>query len=71
MDTAIDMRNPVSRAHWCGTFCCTDAELANAVRVMASTDVGLVALYLATLPQTNRPWTTPARTPAPLINTSR
>lgn len=48
MDETIDMRSPLSRANWCGNFACTDAELANAVRVMATTQVGLIGLYLAT-----------------------
>lgn len=48
MNQCIDMDDPVARAHWCGTFRCDTDELANAVRVMATTEVGLVALYLAT-----------------------
>jgi hypothetical protein len=48
MDEHIDMDNPLSRAYWCGNFSCSDAELASAVRIMDSTAVGLVGLYLAT-----------------------
>jgi hypothetical protein len=48
MDKHIDMDNPLCRAHWCGNFSCSDAELANAVFIMDSTVVGLVGLYLAT-----------------------
>lgn len=48
MDDYIDMDNPICRAYWCGNFSCSDAELANAVRIMDSTAVGLVGLYLAT-----------------------
>lgn len=48
MDEHIDMDSPLSRAYWCGNFSCNDAELANAVRIMDSTAVGLVGLYLAT-----------------------
>jgi hypothetical protein len=48
MDEHIDMDSPLSRAYWCGNFSCSDAELANAVRIMDSTVVGLVGLYLAT-----------------------
>lgn len=48
MDDHIDMASPLSRAHWCGNFSCSDAELTNAVRIMDSTAVGLVGLYLAT-----------------------
>jgi len=48
MNEHIDMDSPLSRAYWCGNFSCSDAELANAVRIMDSTAVGLVGLYLAT-----------------------
>lgn len=48
MDEHIDMDSPLCRAYWCGNFSCRDAELANAVRIMGSTAVGLVGLYLAT-----------------------
>lgn len=48
MDEHIDMANPLCRAYWCGNFSCSDAELADAVRIMDSTVVGLVGLYLAT-----------------------
>jgi hypothetical protein len=48
MDEHIDMHNPICRAYWCGNFSCSDAELTNAVRIMDSTAVGLVGLYLAT-----------------------
>ena len=48
MDEHIDMDSPLCRAYWCGNFSCSDAELAYAVRIMDSTAVGLVGLYLAT-----------------------
>jgi hypothetical protein len=48
MDEHIDMDNSLCRAYWCGNFSCSDEELANAVRSMDSTAVGLVGLYLAT-----------------------
>lgn len=48
MDKHIDMDNPLARAYWCGNFSCSDAELANAVRIMETTAVGLIGLYLAT-----------------------
>jgi len=48
MDEHIDMDSPLCRAYWCGNFSCSDEELANAVRIMDSTAVGLVGLYLAT-----------------------
>jgi hypothetical protein len=48
MDEHIDMDSPLCRAYWCGNFSCSDAELANAVRIMDSTAVGLIGLYLAT-----------------------
>ncbi|MGS1014128.1 DUF3606 domain-containing protein [Rhodanobacter sp. UC4450_H17] len=48
MDERIDLRSPLSRAHWCGNFSCSDAELLAAVRATHSTDVGTVGLYLAT-----------------------
>lgn len=48
MDEHIDMDSPLCRAYWCGNFSCSDAELVNAVRIMDSTAVGLIGLYLAT-----------------------
>jgi hypothetical protein len=64
MDEHIDMDSPLCRAYWCGNFSCSDAELANAVRIMDSTAVGLVGLYLATRSSDphdvicmTRPWT--------------
>jgi len=47
MDKTIDMESVVDRAGWCGHFCCTEDELVQAVLVMDSSVVGLVALYLA------------------------
>lgn len=44
----IDLRNRLSRAHWCGCFSCSDRELIEAVRATGSTEVGVVGLYLAT-----------------------
>ncbi len=45
----INLRNRLSRAHWCGCFSCTDRELIKAVRATGgSTEVGVVGLYLAT-----------------------
>ncbi|WP_449423572.1 DUF3606 domain-containing protein [Rhodanobacter lindaniclasticus] len=48
MDERINLRSSLSRAHWCGNFSCSDAELLAAVRATHSTDVGAVGLYLAT-----------------------
>lgn len=48
MNERIDMANQLDRAHWCGAFCCTEQELLDAVFVMATNDVALVGLYLAT-----------------------
>ncbi|KZC35720.1 hypothetical protein RHOFW510R12_08240 [Rhodanobacter sp. FW510-R12] len=63
MEKHIDMDSPLSRAYWCGNFTCSDAELANAVRIMDSTAVGLVGLYLVTrqsescaIDQLDMPW---------------
>jgi hypothetical protein len=44
----INLRNRLSRAHWCGCFSCSDRELIEAVRTTGSTEVGVVGLYLAT-----------------------
>lgn len=44
----INLRNRLSRAHWCGCFSCTDQELVEAVRATGSTEIGVVGLYLAT-----------------------
>jgi hypothetical protein len=48
MDERINLRSPLSRAHWCGNFSCSEPELLAAVRATHSTDVGAVGLYLAT-----------------------
>ena len=48
MDDRIDLRDRVSRAHWCGTFSCSDQALVAAIRATGSTEVGVVGLYLAT-----------------------
>lgn len=48
MDERIDLSCPLSRAHWCGNFSCTDVALVLAVEATESTDVGIVGLYLAT-----------------------
>lgn len=48
MDDRINLRSPLSRAHWCGCFSCSDRELIEAVRATQSTEVGVVGLYLAT-----------------------
>jgi len=48
MDERIDLGNPLSRAHWCGCFSCSDQELIEAVRATDSDEVGVVGLYLAT-----------------------
>lgn len=48
MDDRINLRDPLSRAHWCGCFSCAHEELIEAVRVTRSTEVGVIGLYLAT-----------------------
>jgi hypothetical protein len=48
MEDRINLDCSLSRAHWCGNFSCSDAELLRAVQATRSTDVGLVGLYLAT-----------------------
>jgi len=48
MDERIDLGDPLSRAHWCGCFSCSDQELIEAIRAMESDEVGVVGLYLAT-----------------------
>ena len=44
----INLRDRLSRAHWCGCFSCSDRELVDAVRTTGSTEVGVIGLYLAT-----------------------
>lgn len=44
----INVRDRLSRAHWCGCFACSDRDLIEAVRTTGSTEVGVVGLYLAT-----------------------
>jgi len=44
----IDLGNPLSCAHWCGCFSCSDQEPVEAIRAADSDDVGAVGLYLAT-----------------------
>lgn len=48
MGETINLRSPLSRAHWCGNFSCTEQELLDAVRATHSKEVGAVGLYLAT-----------------------
>jgi hypothetical protein len=48
VNEAINLRCPLSRAHWCGNFSCSDQELLDAVRATHSQEVGVVGLYLAT-----------------------
>jgi len=48
MGETINLRSPLSRAHWCGNFSCTEKELVDAVRATHSKEVGAVGLYLAT-----------------------
>ncbi len=48
MDDRINPRDRLSRAHWCGNFSCSDAELIDAIHATGSTEVGAVGLYLAT-----------------------
>jgi hypothetical protein len=48
MGERINLRDRLSRAHWCGCFSCSDRELVGAVRATGSTEVGVVGLYLAT-----------------------
>lgn len=47
-DERINLRDRLSRAHWCGCFSCSDRELVEAVRATGSTEVGVIGLYLAT-----------------------
>jgi Protein of unknown function (DUF3606) len=44
----INLRDRLSRAHWCGCFSCSDQELLEAVRATDGDEVGAVGLYLAT-----------------------
>jgi hypothetical protein len=44
----INLRDRLSRAHWCGCFSCSEPELIEAIRATHSTEVGVVGLYLAT-----------------------
>ncbi|WP_162253833.1 DUF3606 domain-containing protein [Rhodanobacter sp. Root179] len=48
MSERINLRDRLSRAHWCGCFSCSDRELVDAVRATGSVEVGVVGLYLAT-----------------------
>lgn len=48
MDERINLRDRLSRAHWCGTFSCGEEALVAAIRATGSTEVGVVGLYLAT-----------------------
>jgi hypothetical protein len=48
MDHRINLRDPLSRAYWCGCFSCTHQDLIEAVHVTRSTEVDVVGLYLAT-----------------------
>lgn len=48
MNERINLHSPLSRAHWCGNFSCSEQELIDAVRATHSTEVGVVGLYLAT-----------------------
>ena len=48
MNERINLRSPMSRAHWCGNFSCSDQDLVDAVHATHSTEVGVVGLYLAT-----------------------
>lgn len=48
MNERIDLGDPVSPAHWCGCFSCSDQKLIEAVRATNSHEVGVVGLYLAT-----------------------
>jgi hypothetical protein len=44
----INVRDQLSRAHWCGCFACSDRDLIEAIRATGSAEVGVVGLYLAT-----------------------
>lgn len=48
MNETINLHSPLSRAHCCGSFSCSDQDLVDAVRATHSTEVGVVGLYLAT-----------------------
>lgn len=48
MRQRIDMRDPLSRAYWCGHLSCTEFDLIEAIHATRSRDIGVVGLYLAT-----------------------
>jgi len=48
MDDPRNLRDDLSRAHWCCHFSCSKRELMEAVRVTHSINVGTVGQYLAT-----------------------
>ena len=48
MSERINIRDQLSRAHWCGCFACSDRDLIDAIRTTGSTEVGVIGLYLAT-----------------------
>lgn len=47
MSERINLDSPLSQAHWCGNFSCSEQELIDAVRATHSAEVGVVGLYLA------------------------
>lgn len=48
MAQKINRNNTLSRAYWCGAFCCSEKELIEAMDTMASDEAGVVGLFLAT-----------------------
>jgi len=48
VNETINLHSPLSRAHWCGNFSCSNQDLVDAVRATHSNEVGVVGLYLAT-----------------------
>jgi hypothetical protein len=48
MDKKINRNSTLNRAYWCSSFCCTEKELIEAMDIMASDEVGVVGLFLAT-----------------------
>jgi hypothetical protein len=53
MAQKINRNNTLSRAYWCGAFCCSEKELIEAMDTMASDEVGVVGLFLATRKRSN------------------
>lgn len=48
MNKKINRNSTLSRAYWCSAFCCTEKELIEAMDTLASDEIGVVGLFLAT-----------------------